>query len=80
MATLPGSVELLHNQSPIPGLPPADLHGKVGLIDFWATRCAPCKREILGYQVVMDRYAGRGSALVGLQIRHLNNTEDPVQF
>jgi thiol-disulfide isomerase/thioredoxin len=57
-----------------------DLQGKVVLIDFWATWCGPCKKEMPGYQKLLDRYGSRGFAVVGFKFDTMADTEDPVQF
>jgi thiol-disulfide isomerase/thioredoxin len=58
----------------------ADLRGKVVLIDFWATWCGPCKKEMPGYQKLLDRYGSRGFAVVGFKFDTMADTEDPIQF
>jgi thiol-disulfide isomerase/thioredoxin len=58
----------------------ADLRGKVVLIDFWATWCQPCKKEMPGYQRLLDRYGSRGFAVVGFKFDVMKDTEDPVLF
>jgi thiol-disulfide isomerase/thioredoxin len=58
----------------------SDLRGKVVLIDFWATWCQPCKKEMPGYQKLLDRYGTRGFAVVGFKLDVMRDTEDPVLF
>src|SRR5438445_4661242 len=58
----------------------ADLRGKVVLIYFWATWCQPCKKEMPGYQKLLDRYGSRGFAVIGLKFDVMRDTEDPIQF
>jgi thiol-disulfide isomerase/thioredoxin len=49
----------------------ADFHGKVVVINLWATWCGPCRREIPEYEKVRKAYAGREVEFIGL------TTEDP---
>jgi thiol-disulfide isomerase/thioredoxin len=58
----------------------AELQGKVVLVDFWATWCEPCKREMPGYQKLLDRYGSRGFAVVGFKATMMQDTEPPLVF
>src|SRR5580692_3608581 len=58
----------------------AAFRDKVVLIDFWATWCQPCKKEMPGYQKLLDRYGSRGFAVVGFKFDTMADTEDPAQF
>ncbi|MGB2669934.1 MAG: TlpA disulfide reductase family protein [Candidatus Acidiferrum sp.] len=58
----------------------ADLRGKVVLVDFWATWCQPCKKEMPGYQKLLNLYGSRGFAVIGFKFDTMADTEDPVQF
>src|SRR5437868_8238829 len=46
----------------------SDLRGKVVLIDFWATWCQPCKKEMPGYQKLADRYGQSGFVVIGFKL------------
>jgi len=70
------SVKDLHG-SPLSS---ADLRGKVVLIDFWATWCQPCRKEMPGYQKLVDEYGFRGFVVIGFKFDTMPDTEDPIQF
>lgn len=57
-----------------------NLRGKVVLIDFWATWCEPCKREMPGYQKLLDRYGSRGFAVIGFKANMMADTVSPRRF
>ena len=46
----------------------ADLKGKVVLLDYWATWCAPCKVEIPHFIEMQKKYGPQGLQIVGLSI------------
>lgn len=70
------TVEDLHGRK----ISSSDLRGKVVLIDFWATWCQPCEKEMPGYQKLLDRYGARGFAVVGFKANMMKDTEDPLKF
>jgi cytochrome c biogenesis protein CcmG/thiol:disulfide interchange protein DsbE len=46
----------------------ASLAGKVVVIDFWATWCAPCKEELPVLQKLHKKYGSQGLAIVGISV------------
>jgi len=46
----------------------SDLRGKVVLMDFWATWCAPCVQELPDLQKLNAQFASRGLVVVGMTI------------
>jgi peroxiredoxin len=42
--------------------------GRVVLVNFWATWCPPCRKEIPAFMDVLNRYRDRGFQIVGIAI------------
>ena len=46
----------------------AGLHGKVLLINFWATWCEPCRNEMASLEALSRRYGAHQLAVLGISI------------
>ena len=52
--------------------------GKVVLLDFWATWCPPCRKEIPGFVELYDRYKAQGFVVLGVSMD--DSTSDVKKF
>jgi thiol-disulfide isomerase/thioredoxin len=57
---------------------PATLRGKVVLLDFWATWCPPCRKEIPHFNQLYAKYRDQGLMIVGLALDE--NAADVTAF
>jgi thiol-disulfide isomerase/thioredoxin len=44
----------------------SDFERKVVVLDFWATWCPSCRREVPGWIELQDKYRGQGLVVLGL--------------
>jgi cytochrome c biogenesis protein CcmG, thiol:disulfide interchange protein DsbE len=54
----------------------SSLKGKVVLIDFWATWCAPCRKEIPRFVELQKQYGDQGFQIVGIS---MDDSAGPVR-
>ena len=70
------TVRLLGDDGPGAEVSRDELKGKVVLIDFWATWCGPCLKELPEVAEVIGRYADRGDEVRFLCVSIDEATED----
>jgi len=46
----------------------ADFKGKVVILDFWATWCPPCRKEIPGLVTLQRKYQDKGLVIIGVSL------------
>jgi len=57
----------------------ADFHGKVVVINLWASWCGPCRREVPDYEKVRKSYEGQDVEFVALTAEDPDEDSDAVK-
>ena len=47
---------------------PADLAGKIVVVDFWASWCSPCKASFPVLNELQQQYADKGVVIIGVNV------------
>ena len=45
-----------------------EISGRIVLVDFWASWCAPCRRSFPWMNEMLDRYGDRGLQIIGVNV------------
>lgn len=53
----------------------SDLKGKVVVINFWATWCAPCRKEIPDLRAIYDEYKDQGVEILGISLDQIDKSQ-----
>lgn len=56
----------------------ANYKGKVMIVDFWASWCAPCKASFAAYNELLEKYGSKGLVIIGINID--NEPEKAKEF
>ena len=43
-------------------------HGQPAIVNFWASNCPPCRREMPGFQKVYTEHGGQGYRMLGVDV------------
>ena len=54
---------------------PAELAGKVVVVNFWATWCKPCQKEIPDLSKAYDKYKAKGVVMLGVMTDTPDNNQ-----
>jgi len=57
----------------------SDFHGKVVVINIWATWCGPCRREVPDYEKVRKEFAGKPVEFIGLTTENPRTAAEKVK-